>query len=64
MGVAAGLITDSGVIVPFVPEIDAITGMQLLLARMDELHGANEGLRRIACVPVMVDSNWRWTTAC
>jgi chromosome partitioning protein len=53
---------DHGVIVPFVPEIDAIMGMQLLLARMDELRGANEGLRPIACVPVMVDRNWKTHT--
>ena len=34
---------DSGVIVPFVPEIDALMGMQFLLARMEELRPANDG---------------------
>jgi chromosome partitioning protein len=50
---------DHGVIVPFAPEIDAIMGMQFLLARMDELLPANEGLQPLACVPVMVDRNWK-----
>ncbi len=50
---------DHGVIVPFVPERDSIRGMQLLLGRIDELLAANDGLRPIACVPSMVDKNWR-----
>jgi chromosome partitioning protein len=50
---------DHGVIVPFAPEVDALMGMQFLLARMEELRPANEGLRPLACVPVMVDRNWK-----
>jgi chromosome partitioning protein len=50
---------DHGVIVPFTPELDALMGMQLLLARMDELRPQNSGLRPLACVPVMVDRRWR-----
>ena len=50
---------DHGVIIPVAPEIDAIMGMQFLLARMDELRPENDGLRPIACVPVLVDRNWK-----
>lgn len=50
---------DHGVIVPFAPEIDALMGMQFLLARMDELRPANDGLKALACVPVMFDRNWK-----
>jgi chromosome partitioning protein len=50
---------DHGVIIPFVPERDAIRGMQLLLGRVAELLPANPGLRPIACVPAMMDKNWR-----
>jgi chromosome partitioning protein len=48
-----------GVIIPFVPERDSIRGMQLLLGRIGELLPANPGLRPIACVPAMMDKNWR-----
>jgi chromosome partitioning protein len=50
---------DRGVIIPFAPEIDALMGMQLLLARMDELRPANDGLTPLACLPVMVDQKWK-----
>jgi chromosome partitioning protein len=50
---------DHGVIVPFVPEVDALMGMQLLLSRMEELRPSNPELRPLACVPVMVDRKWR-----
>ena len=50
---------DQGVIIPFVPERDSIRGMQMLLGRVAELLPANRGLRPVACVPVMVDKNWR-----
>lgn len=50
---------DHGVIIPVAPEIDAIMGMQFLLARMDELRPENDALHPIACVPVMVDRNWK-----
>ena len=49
----------AGVIIPFIPEIDALVGMQLLLARMDELRGANPALDPIAVLPVLVDRTWR-----
>lgn len=50
---------EHGVIIPFVPERDSIRGMQLLLGRVAELLPANTGLRPIACVPAMMDKNWR-----
>jgi chromosome partitioning protein len=49
----------SGVIIPFIPELDSLIGMQLLLGRMDELRGANPNLEPIAVIPVLVDRNWR-----
>jgi chromosome partitioning protein len=53
---------DYGVIIPFVPERDPVMGMQLLLARMQELLPENPSLRVIACVPCMVDRNWKTHT--
>jgi chromosome partitioning protein len=50
---------EHGVIIPFVPERDSIRGMQLLLGRITELLPANPGLRPIACIPAMMDKNWR-----
>lgn len=50
---------DHGVIIPFAPEMDSLMGMQLLLARMDELTPENPALSAIACLPVMVDRNWK-----
>jgi chromosome partitioning protein len=50
---------DHGVIIPCAPERDAIMGMQLLLARMDELLPANPTLQVVAVVPCMVDRHWR-----
>lgn len=50
---------DHGVIIPCVPERDAIMGMQLLLARMDELLPANPTLQVVTVVPCMVDRHWK-----
>ncbi|MGI8846871.1 MAG: ParA family protein [Candidatus Dormibacteria bacterium] len=47
-----------GVIIPFFPAPNAVSGMQLVLARMEELRPENELLRVIACVPNRIEK-WR-----
>src|SRR5579859_5036326 len=49
---------DAGVIIPFFPSPNALAGMQLVLARMEELRGENEALQVIACVPNRLE-RWR-----
>ena len=49
---------DAGVIIPFFPSPNALAGMQLVLARMEELRAENESLRVIACVPNRLE-RWR-----
>lgn len=56
--VNALIAANSGVIIPFFPSPNAIAGMQLVLARMEELRGENEELRVIACVPNRME-RWR-----
>lgn len=49
---------DAGVIIPFFPSPNALAGMQLVLARMEELRAENEDIRVIACVPNRLE-RWR-----
>ena len=49
---------DAGVIIPFQPSPNAVAGMQLVLARMEELRPENTQLRVIACVPNRLQK-WR-----
>ena len=47
-----------GVVIPFFPSPNAIAGMQLVLARIEELRPENELLRVVACVPNRIEK-WR-----
>jgi chromosome partitioning protein len=47
-----------GVVIPFFPSPNAVSGMQLVLARMEELRPENEHLRVLACVPNRIEK-WR-----
>lgn len=49
---------NAGVIIPFFPSPNAVAGMQLVLARMEELRAENEALTVIACVPNRLE-RWR-----
>jgi chromosome partitioning protein len=49
---------DHGVVIPFFPAPNAVAGMQLVLARMEELRPENEHLRVLACVPNRIEK-WR-----
>jgi len=52
---------DHGVIIPFFPAPNAVAGMQLVLARIEELRCENEALRVIACVPNRME---KWRVEC
>jgi chromosome partitioning protein len=58
LAVNALVASNAGIIIPFLPAPNAIAGMQLVLARMEELRPENETLRAIACVPNRIE-RWR-----
>jgi chromosome partitioning protein len=49
---------NSGVIIPFFPAPNAVAGMQLVLARMEELRPENDLLHVVACIPNRME-RWR-----
>lgn len=53
---------DAGVVVPFTPSPNAIAGLELVMARMEELRGENPELRVIAAIPNRVE-RWRIESA-
>ena len=58
LAVNALVASNAGVIIPFLPAPNAIAGMQLVMARMDELRPENDTLRVVACVPNRLE-RWR-----
>jgi chromosome partitioning protein len=58
LAVNALVAANAGIIIPFFPAPNAIAGMQLVLARMEELRPENQTLRAIACVPNRIE-RWR-----
>jgi chromosome partitioning protein len=58
LAVNALVASNAGIIIPFFPAPNAIAGMQLVLARMEELRPENQTLRPIACVPNRME-RWR-----